>query len=47
MSARYPNWTVAVAWLATVALAAVIYFVPVTQLVESLTDRFDTVTATE
>jgi hypothetical protein len=47
MSARYPNWTVAAAWLLTVALAAVIYFVPVTRLVDSVADHFNTVTAAE
>jgi hypothetical protein len=47
MSTLYQNWTVAAAWLVTVALAAVICFVPVTRIVDSVADRFNTVTAAE
>jgi hypothetical protein len=36
MSTWYPGWQVAAAWLLTVAVAAAIYFVPVTRLVDSL-----------
>jgi hypothetical protein len=38
MSTWYPGWQVAAAWLLTVAVAAVIYFVPVTRLVDSLSE---------
>ena len=47
MSDLYPHWAVTVAWLLTVAVAAVIYFVPVTRLVDGLNDRVTPVTATE
>jgi hypothetical protein len=47
MSDLYPHWAVTVAWLLTVALAAVIYFVPVTRLVDGLNDHLTTVTATK
>jgi hypothetical protein len=43
----YPGWRVTLAWLFTVALAGLIYFVPVTQLVDSLSDHTATITATE
>jgi hypothetical protein len=36
MKSWYPGWQVAVAWLLTVAVAGVIYFVPVTRLVDIL-----------
>jgi hypothetical protein len=36
MSAWYPGWQVAAAWLLTVAVAAAIYFVPVTRLVDAI-----------
>jgi hypothetical protein len=45
MSAWYPGWQVAAAWLLTVAVAAAIYFVPVTWLVDSLGEQFAAVTA--
>ena len=47
MTGWYPGWHVAVAWLLAVVLAGVIYFVPVTRLVDSLSDRSATITATE
>jgi hypothetical protein len=34
MSVWYPGWQLAAAWLLTVVVAATIYFVPVTRLVE-------------
>jgi hypothetical protein len=37
----------AATWLLAVGLAAVIYFVPVTRLVESVANRFNIVTAAE
>ena len=37
----------AVAWLLTVAVAGVIYFVPVTRLVDSLSDHSATFTVAE
>jgi hypothetical protein len=42
----YPGWRVTLAWLFTVALAGLIYFVPVTRLVDSLSDHPATITAT-
>jgi hypothetical protein len=39
MTAWYPGWQVAIAWLLVVAVAGVIYFVPVTQLVDNLSDH--------
>jgi hypothetical protein len=33
------GWQVAVAWLLAVALAGVIYFVPMTRFVDNLSDR--------
>jgi hypothetical protein len=36
MTSWYPGWQVAAAWLLAVAVAATIYFVPVTRLVEVL-----------
>ena len=36
MSKLNPDWQVAVAWLLTVAVAGVIYFVPMTRLVDVL-----------
>ena len=35
----YPGWRVTLAWLFTVALAGLIYFLPVTRLVDSLNDH--------
>jgi hypothetical protein len=43
----YPGWQVAIAWLLAVAVAGVIYFVPVTQLVDYLRDHPATITAAE
>ena len=43
----YPGWQVAIAWLLAVAVAGVIYFVPVTQLVDYLSDHPATITAAE
>ena len=34
-----PGWQVVIAWLLAVAVAGVIYFVPVTQLVDNLSDH--------
>jgi len=34
MRAWYPGWRLCAAWLLTVAVAATIYFVPVTRLIE-------------
>ena len=45
MRTWYPGWQVAAAWLLTVAVAAVIYFVPVTRIVDSLSDQSTAVTA--
>ena len=39
MTGLYPGWQVAIAWLLVVAVAGVIYFVPVTQLVDNLSDH--------
>jgi hypothetical protein len=39
MTNWYPGWQLAVAWLLTVALAGLIYFVPVTTLLESVSDH--------
>jgi hypothetical protein len=36
-----------VAWLLTVAIASVIYFVPMTRLVDSLSDHSGTIAAAE
>ena len=36
MTSWFPGWQVAAAWLLAVAVAAAIYFVPVTRLVEVL-----------
>jgi hypothetical protein len=47
MTGWYPGWHVAIAWLLAVAVAGVIYFVPVTQLVDNLSDRAATNTAAE
>jgi hypothetical protein len=35
----YLGWQVAVVWLLAVALAAVIYFVPMTRFIDNLSDR--------
>jgi hypothetical protein len=42
-----PGWPVTLAWLLAVALAGLIYFVPVTRLVDRLSDHPATITATE
>jgi hypothetical protein len=47
MTSWYPGWQMAVAWLLTVAVAGVIYFVPVTRLVDNLSDHSTTITAGE
>ena len=47
MTGWYPGWQVAIAWLLAVAVAGVIYFVPVTQLVDYLSDHPATITAAE
>jgi hypothetical protein len=47
MTNWYPGLQMAVAWLLTVAVAGVIYFVPMTRLVDSLGDRSATITAAE
>jgi hypothetical protein len=39
MTGWYPGWQVVIAWLLAVAVAGVIYFVPVTQLVDNLSDH--------
>ena len=41
------DWRMAFAWLMAVAVAGVIYFVPVTRLVDSLSDHFATISAAE
>ena len=45
MTSWYPGWQLAVAWLLTVVLAGLIYFVPETTLLESVSDRSGTITA--
>jgi hypothetical protein len=45
MTSWYPGWQVAVAWLLTVALAGLIYFVPITTLIESVSDHSGTIAA--
>jgi hypothetical protein len=47
MTAWYSGWQVAIAWLLAVAVAGVIYFVPVTQLVDNLSDHPAAITAAE
>jgi hypothetical protein len=47
MTGWYPGWQVTIAWLLAVAVAGLIYFVPVTQLVYNLSDHPATVTAAE
>jgi hypothetical protein len=47
MTNWYPGWQMAVAWLLTVAVAGVIYFVPVTRLVDSLSDHSATITSAD
>ena len=47
MTGWYPGWQVAIAGLLAVAVAGVIYFVPVTQLVDYLSDHPATITAAE
>ena len=47
MTGWYPGWHVAIAWLLAVAVAGVIYFVPVTQLVDNLSVHPATNTAAE
>ena len=41
------DWRMAFAWLMAVAVAGVIYFVPVTRLVDSSNDHFATILAAE
>ena len=41
------DWRMAFAWLMAVAVAGVIYFVPVTRLVDSLSDHSATISAAE
>ena len=41
------DWRMAFAWLMAVAVAGVIYFVPVTRFVDSLSDHFATISAAE
>ena len=45
MTSWYPGWQLAVAWLLTVVLAGLIYFVPVTTLLESVSDHSGTIAA--
>ena len=45
MSAWYPGWQMAAAWVLTVAIAAAIYFIPVTRLVDSLSNQSAAVAA--
>jgi hypothetical protein len=47
MTGWYPGWHVAIAWLLAVAVAGVMYFGPVTQLVDKLSDHPATNTAAE
>jgi len=47
MIAWYPGWQVVMAWLLAVAVAGVIYFAPVMQLVDNLSDHAATLTAAE
>jgi hypothetical protein len=47
MTAWYSGRQVAIAWLLAVAVAGVIYFVPVTQLVDNLSDHPAAITAAE
>ena len=41
------DWRMAFAWLMAVAVAGVIYFVPVTRLVDSMSDHSATISAAE
>ena len=41
------NWHLAVVWLLAIALAAVVYFVPMTRFIDNLSDRATLVTAAE
>ena len=43
----YPGWRLAVAWLLAIAVAAVVYFVPMTRFIDNLSDRATLVTAAE
>ena len=45
MSAWYPGWQMAAAWVLTVAIAAAIYFIPVRRLVDSLSNQSAAVAA--
>jgi hypothetical protein len=45
MSAWYPGWQMAAAWVLTVAIDAAIYFIPVTRLVDSLSNKSAAVAA--
>jgi hypothetical protein len=35
----YPGWRLTVAWLLATAVAALIYFVPMTRVIDILSDR--------
>jgi hypothetical protein len=41
----YPGWHLAAAWLLAIALAAVVYFMPMTRFIENLSDRATICTA--
>jgi hypothetical protein len=43
----YPGWHLAIAWFLATALAAVIYFVPMTRFIDNLSNRATLVTAAE
>jgi len=44
---RHLGWQVAVVWLLAVALAGVIYFVPMTRFIDNLSDRSAVIAAAE
>jgi hypothetical protein len=41
------GWDLAVVWLLAIAVAAVVYFVPMTRFIDNLSDRATLVTAAE
>jgi hypothetical protein len=43
----YPGWHLAVVWLLAMAVAAAVYFVPMTRFIDNLSDRATLVTAAE
>ena len=43
----YPGWHMAVVWVLAMAVAAVVYFVPMTRFIDNLSDRATLVTAAE